>query len=291
MIIKGITTETQRQFFTRFFLCLCGVSVFLWCGCSSLSRHQKYPVPPGLQTKPVELKQPNTTLRVGEKLTYTVRWLAVPVGTITIWVKEKTFWQGRESYHLVADGQANKFLSTFYKVTDHYESYWDVEGRFSRRFEKKVQQRKYHANEVMSYDSDQKKAIYYAVEKNETKHYTIPGPVQDPLSAVYYFRTSIDPPDQKTQFLFNADEKNWEVQVQHLEQGILEVRNLGVFEAFLVEPTAKRIDSSDSKEKKEKPSKVRVWIWFSADERRLPLLIRISAALVGEVSVQLEAIE
>lgn len=263
-------------------------------GCSGLNRSHRYPSTPGLEVKLVVIESPQPELRVGEKLTYTIRWVGIPVGTVVLSVEEKGFLlEGKDIYRLTAHVQSNAFLSRFYRIDDTYQSYWDVRDRFSRRFEKRVSQGKYNANETVTFYPDSKKGIYFAPEKNETKEFVIPGAVQDLLSSIYYFRTIPYHAGVPLKFFLTSDEKNWELTLTTVQQGVLEVRNAGVHEAFLVEPSVKRTDPPEvlSKEKKKGLPKGRLWIWFSADERRIPLIVRAEGTRVGEVTVTLEAVE
>ena len=255
---------------------------------------RRHPVTPGLQVKEVTLKPPQFEPRVGEKLTYTIRWIGIPVGTLTIEVKEKTFFEQTEVYHLIGAIKSNGFLSKFYKIDDVYQSYWDTQNHSSRRFERKVAQGRYRAYEINTFYPSEKKGVYYAPLKNETKEFTISGSVQDILSAIYYFRTAPYKTDLELLFPLVADEKNWQVGMKTVEQGILEIRNFGVHEAFLIEPSAILTDSLDLSQrdkKKSGPPKGRIWIWFSADEKRIPLIVRAEATRVGKITVTIESIE
>ena len=255
-------------------------------GCAGLGRLQKYPSAAGLKVKEITIEPPQDELRVGEKLIYTIRWLGIPVGTLSLQVKTKgTLLDEKEVYQLVGQVHSNAFLSHFYRIDDFYQSYMDAQNHFSRRFEKKVSEGRYKAEEVVTFYPDQKKGVYYAPKKNETKEFAIPGAIQDILSCIYYFRVS--PFQTSTDFVFPvvSDEKVWQVTMKTVEQGILEVRNLGVHEAFLIEPIAVLLNLPN------KSPKGKIWIWFSADKKRIPLIIRGEMARIGEIIVTLEAIE
>jgi hypothetical protein len=279
-----------------FFLFLVSCLLFLvsFQGCSSLSQARRHPVTPGLQVKEIILKPPQAEPRVGEKLTYTIRWIGIPVATLTMEVKEKTFFEGAEVYHLMAVMKSNGFLSRFYKIDDVYQSYWDAQNHFSRRFERKVAQGKYRAYEINTFYPSEKKGVYFAPLKDETKEFTVSGPAQDILSSIYYFRTVPYQTDLELLFPLVTDEKNWQVGMKTVEQGVLEIRNLGTHEAFLIEPSAILTgppDAGQKEKKKSRPPKGKLWIWFSADEKRIPLTVRGEATRVGEITITLESIE
>lgn len=267
--------------------------ILTFLGCA-LGRMQRYPSTGALEEKEISVAKPSSELRVGEKLVYKVRWLGIPVGTVKLLVREKgLFFEGKEVYHLTAEIESNAFLSRFYRINDFYQSYWDAQNRFSHRFEKKVSQGRYYADEIVTFYPEQKKGIYYAPEKNETKEFEIPGPVQDILSAIYYFRTTPYQTDLEFVFSLVTDEKNWQVALKTLEEGMLEVWRQGVHEAFLVEPETVRIDSAQDGTGEPYRPKANLWIWFSADEERIPLILiaEIGKFGIGNVTATLESKE
>ncbi|MBI1871462.1 MAG: DUF3108 domain-containing protein [Chlamydiae bacterium] len=220
---------------------------------------------------------------LGEKLTYALRWGVLPIGWATLHVSSIEEYEGHPVYHVVVKGWSNAFLSTFYKVRDYAETYIDVDGLFSWKFYKKQFEGGYQSEEVMEYDQNRHHAVYHSLKNGSMKEMDIPPKVQDTLSAIYLFRTLALKTGESVFMDVNADEKNWHLEIKVLDfKKDWEVRRLGIFDAFYVEPLA------EFKGLVEKRGKV--WVWISADRRRLPLLVK-SKLPFGSVTATLVKVE
>ncbi|MBI1883877.1 MAG: DUF3108 domain-containing protein [Chlamydiae bacterium] len=221
--------------------------------------------------------------RVGEKLTYLLRWGVIPVGWATLHVHGIQEYEGHRVYHIVMEAGSNSFLSTFYKVRDYAETYFDVEGLYSWRFCKKQSEGGYHSDEEMVYDQEKHTARYHSFKNGSVKEMEIPPKVQDTLSAIYFFRTFPMKVGESCFMDVNADEKNWklEVQVEDYRKN-WEVHRLGTFNAFYVEPLAQFKGMFEKRG--------RVWAWVSDDRRRLPLLVKTKVPF-GSVTATLVKVE
>jgi len=220
-------------------------------------------------------------LRVGERLKYEIRWLGLTAGEATLLVKEIVDYEGRKAYHIVSTVESNKYISKIYKVRDEVHSYIDYDNFYSLRFEKHLREGNYKCDEIMEYDQESGMAVYNALNKRLAM--TIPKNTQDALSCLYYYRIQ-DIEIGKSVFMnVNADERNWKLEIKALETQTVDVANQGIFNAFVVEPLAmfKGIFIR----------KGRMWIWFSADERRLPLVVKTRIPIIGNIVVVLTNIE
>ncbi len=239
----------------------------------------------------ITITKPAKAFRVGEKLTYGIRWAGIYVGQGTLSVKEIMNLGGAEVYHIVSEARSNAFLDKIYKVRDEIHSYVDTKGLFSRKFAKNQREGHYKAEEEVTYDYAAHKGRYLnkSFSTSEptlvTKEIDLPDYVQDALSCLYYFRLQDIEVGKPVFIKVNADEKNWDLEVKVLDKAHIEIRNMGAYEAVLAEPEAKFKGIFVRKGKME--------IWFSADERRIPLLVNVHVPipLVGLVSVALEKIE
>lgn len=221
------------------------------------------------QTQEVRISPANKTLRVGERYTYLVRWMGIPIGYASLHVKEMANLNGREAYHIVAETESNEFLSKFYRVKDVVHTYIDKEHLYSLRFEKYQYEGGYKSEEVIEFDQQNHRATYKSLLNKSAKEFEISKNVQDAASCFYYFRL-LDVGVGKSYFLdVNCDEKNWQLEVKVLEAKPVELRKIGVINAFVVEPYPKF--------KGLFVKRGRVWAYFSADERRVPLLFKMQS--------------
>lgn len=215
----------------------------------------------------IRIKPARKDLRVGERFEYLVRWMGIPIGYATLEIKEIVKINGRDAYHIIGTAKSNEFLSAFYKVDDVVHSYMDVERMCSLRFEKKQLEGRYRADERVIFDQDLHKGFYESFLNKSKKEFDIPPGVHDLASAFYYFRTLDVKPGQTIVIDINADEKNWKAKMKILRTERIELLRKGVYDVFVVEPKAgfKGVIAKRS----------RAWVYFSVDEERFPVFIKI----------------
>jgi hypothetical protein len=214
----------------------------------------------------VEIKPPAKTYRAGENFIYHIRWFGIPVGDAVMSIPEITELNGRKVYHLKAEVESSKWFSMIFKIKDRLDSYVDVEGLYPLKFERYQREGGYKAEEIMEYDHINRTATYKSLLNKSVKTMEIPQGVQDMLSCIYWIRLQEVKPGNSIFVDVNADEKNWKLEVKVLGSERIEMLNLGVYDAFLVEPIAQFRGAILRKGK--------MWVWVSADERRIPLILK-----------------
>ncbi len=221
------------------------------------------------------------TLTIGEKLEYDVTWMGAHVGVGTLEVREKVTRHGREAYHVVAIAQTNDFLSKLYPVHDEIHSFIDADLFCSLEFQKTVSEGHYRADEKIVYDYPSGKGRYQSFENGSTKEFELLGPVHDFLSAFYWFRLQPAKPGDALKTIVNDDEKNWNLEFRVLRREKKELRGGRVYETLVVEPRTKL--------KGVLYKRGRAWVYFTADEKRIPVLIRIQTPFGPVVGVLKES--
>ncbi len=228
-----------------------------------------------------KIPPPKDILRVGEMLKYEIRWMGMTAGEATLWVKEVVNYEGRQAYHVISTVESNNIISKIYKVRDEVHTYIDCENFSSLRFEKHIREGGYKCDEAMEYDPESGIAIYRKADKKLAM--TIPKDTQDALSCLFLYRIQ-DIEIGKSAFMnVNTDEKNWKLEIKALERQTVKVSNQGTFNSFVVEPLAKFKGVFIRKGKMQ--------IWFSADERRLPLVVKSHVPVMGSIVVVLTNLE
>lgn len=239
---------------------------------------------------PIEVKELGVPARItnsgisafwgGEEITLTVRYMGfIPAGRMVLRVKEVRY-QGRETYHLIVEGKSSPFFSFFRKIHSVLESYMDAEKLYSQRFEEHTQTGHRRDERLTVYDQEKGVARISEGGEEDNRKVRIGANTQDLLSAIYYLRTR----ELKTgnTFLINLNErrKNFEVRAEVLGREELGVGIKGKkFTAYPVRLEAKRVG------KKDFPS-LDFTIWFSDDERKIPLLIKAKTR-IGPVKARL----
>lgn len=123
-----------------------------------------------------------------EKLTYEIKWLGIPVGTLTASIKGIDKIVGRDAYVLEAVFKTNSFCSKIYPVEDRYVSYMDKERLCTLRHEVYRKEGRYKKDAITDFDQVNRKARFRNLLDKTEKEYDIPEGVHDFLSAYYYCR-------------------------------------------------------------------------------------------------------
>lgn len=216
---------------------------------------------------------------LGEKMTFQVSYLGIPVGEAVSEVKEIVKIQEREAYHIVITIRSAPVLEWIYPVTDVHHTYIDKEHYYSLRYEKLINEGRYQTHEVMEYDQEKHLGQFYSFKDKSRKEMFLPRDVQDQISCGYWFRLQDIKPESKISIPVNADEKNWDLEVVTHKVKKRKVAGVGVFQALEAEPIV-MFEGFFVKR-----GKVRGWIGM--DERRIPLVMKVRVPILGDVRAAL----
>ncbi|MFH1782210.1 MAG: DUF3108 domain-containing protein [Candidatus Omnitrophota bacterium] len=254
--------------------------VFFISGCMLPTRYRILRSP----EKPIVIKEPRLDFKIGERFTYKAEWLGMDVAVAILTVEGVEELKGRKVYRIVATANTTSILAKLYKVEDRITTYIDVEELHPLRYEKKQREGRYRADEYFEFDQENGKVFYFSNLNNSKKEIDTPPHVQDPLSALYYFRLQNAKVGESMFANLNADEKNYLLDAKVHKKGLVRIKGVGEWEAFMVEPLPWFGGKVERKAK--------AIMWFSADERRIPLIMSIkSIPLVGTVTITLQKIE
>ncbi|MBI3083054.1 MAG: DUF3108 domain-containing protein [Candidatus Omnitrophica bacterium] len=203
---------------------------------------------------------------LGERLGFHGWWFGIPIGRGWIEVKEIVEVEGRTAYHIEAQGHSNDVLSTFYPIHDEVHSYLDIETLQPLRFEKYQREGHYRADEVVTFNPARGTATYRSLLNGSVKEIPLPPAFQDLVSALYWFRAQPLHPDQTITLDLYTDEKIYQTQVFVKRPILLELLKRGTFPCFTIEPKASF--------KGLLVKRGRLWAYLTADERRIPLLVK-----------------
>ncbi len=218
----------------------------------------------------------------GETLTYNVTWSIFPAGQVVAKVESGGL-QPAHNFVVKTTADSTGFVSLLYKVQDVYDSVFNPRTLCAQRISKTINEGRRHKVTHIVFDASRHLALLD--ERNldkpkdpvSRKTHAIPACVEDVVSAFYYLRAQPMKVGKKIQLAVNDGSKTKEVTatVEDLEP----VQTpLGTFQAFRVEPTV----FGDLYKRKG-----RMVIWFSDDQRRLPLRIKAMisvGAITGTLS-------
>ena len=133
-------------------------------------------------------------LRVGEKLTYSIRWKKLPAGKRTDWIIKEEIMNGKDVYRIQSE-MKTRALFRLYKFRSQQETYLNPTTLSPVLFQNYVQDRKYQAAVKINFRESE--AEYEKVsrpkpkapQKREAKVLEIPPGTQDELSIIYFLRS------------------------------------------------------------------------------------------------------
>lgn len=225
---------------------------------------------------PVSYTAP-TPFAPGERFVYDVLLNDAKVGKAVMKV-EKTVLAGRAVYHLISEVKSSGFFSLLVPINDRVESYMDMKGLYSHRIQIRKERRRKTEEKVVTFDQVGHRAVQW--KNNEAETFEIPPRVQDSLSSLYFFRTQPLPSaGEGISIDIHESEKNGKLEVRSLSRQRV-TTPAGTFETIKVE-TALPKEGPLSR-------KGRVFIWFTEDDKRVPVLMQTESKR-GQITVLLSS--
>ena len=195
----------------------------------------------------------------GETLTYAMSWGPFAGGIMTITSSAPVSFAGRTAYRIELSAISNDFISNFFVVRDSIISWIDARTLESLRYEKHTVEGKRVDDERIDFDHEEK------VARRGTRTIPFTPPVFDSLSAVYYLRALTLPAAEPIELEVVSGKHAYRLAVD--VEGLEMVKTpAGLFHARKVHPKMK----GEGLLRKQAD----LWLWFSDDDRRVPVMIR-----------------
>ena len=217
--------------------------------------------------------------KVGEKLNFKVYLGFIFGGNATMSVKSIEEVNGYPCYQIVSEARSTRTIDTFYKVRDRITSWLDVQGRFSRRYEKILREGRYRTYKRVGYAPEKGRALLYRKSSELPDTLDINGLVLDILSAFYQVRIEDLKVGKSVWIDVHDIKKRYDLEVEVLRKERLKVP-AGEFDCFVLEP---RLQTAGIFRREG-----RMQIWLSDDEHKLPVMMR-SKLYFGSVWAKLES--
>jgi len=224
--------------------------------------------------RPCRLDQ---TFASGETLDYSLSWLKIPGGAARMTIGPHQPGELR----LTSIGKSSASFGHIFKVHDEFVSVVDAGDFSTHRFEKHLEERGRVKDETTIVSEPMGIAVRRRAGKNPQAVHVTP-PVLDPLSLVYRLRTLNLTPGAVHHLPMLADGKLFAVEATVVGRETIETP-AGRFACVIVEPkmTTSGLFHNDAT--------ARLRIWYSEDERRLPVRIR-SDVKFGAITANLQAV-
>lgn len=219
----------------------------------------------------------------GERFDYNVRWGIFDVGSAAIEVLDPREVGGVMARGFSMTARTNDFADIFYRVRDRNESWTDMDMQSSLLYVTAQHEGSYHRDFELRFFAQNGTAELWSRETGLHKNTLaiFPGTV-DPLAVLFIFRAW--PGDFREGMVIRqavTDGKKFVLGEARIVRRETVKVPLGEFDCFLVEPDIKDLGGVF-----QKSPEAALQIWVTADERRLPVLVR-SKVLVGYFRAEL----
>jgi hypothetical protein len=198
----------------------------------------------------------------GEVLNYEMSYGWIKGGEASLNLQQVNF-QGKDAYHVRAEGRTTGIAHTLYNVKDVYESYFDPQTGMPYKSVMNLKEGKYRNYNEVYYDHSSgtlvsKKSGKKQIDKKE---------IFDIVSAFYHLRKSLDnlSVNEKVTIHTYFHDEPWDLVVRFkgyetIKTGLGKIKCMK-FKPVVIEGTFESDDALD--------------IWISADKNRIPVRIKM----------------
>lgn len=214
----------------------------------------------------------------GERLVYRAMWGFISAGSAEIEVHPDTLIDDVRARHFSMTTMTNSQIDLFYKIRERQDSFTDLSLTRTLQYRKKSTGN--HPRDVIvTYDWKQRTATYASFGNAENPVAIQPGTF-DPLSLFFVIRTHRLKEGDVHEIPITDGKKFIVVKATVAKRETLNIDGK-VYDTFLVVPDMERLEGVVGK--KGEPS---MKIWFTADERQVPVKIQ-SKVTVGSFVFEL----
>ncbi len=232
-----------------------------------------------IRARDIKIEKPKLRFTPGESYAYKIRWVGIPVGEVQSTIKGIEKINGRDAYLIELTAKTNDFASKIYRIDDTFISYMDTEELVTLKHIVKRSEGRYRKDAVTIFDQENHKAYFENFLDNSKKVFDIPPDVQDPLTAVYYFRTLGIRVGGRIHYKVVNNEHIYDFYVLIRKKRFIRLGKKRTFEAFYIEPYAllkgKRVKKGVASG------------YMSADSSRVPILGIVRAPFFTRITASL----
>ena len=224
----------------------------------------------------------------GERLEYELSWGIITAGYASLEVRPLK--DGRTEFLTLGTG--NKTINKFYPVYDTVYTLVHNKGLMTDVFRKSLHEGTFHNKSLIRFDRNAKKALLsdtvfkdpvklHRVKRSADTSVAIDGLEHSIMSAFYLVRTMPLKVGETSRFSAVSGKKRYELKVITHGRETLDT-DLGRFKTVKVEPV---LDGDGIFN-----SSGRIFIWFTDDEKRIPVLMQCEIKL-GSIKAKLIKVE
>lgn len=218
----------------------------------------------------------------GEWLKFRLHYAFLNASYATLHVKNSKIGD-KPVYRVVGHGETTGFASLFFKVSDTYESYFDMENGRPYKFIRKTNEGGYTKDMEINFDYEKDKAVLNDKKNKKKFNFTIQNGMQDLVSAFYYLRNNYVAKDLvkgesiEMKLLYD-DDGAFDFKLKYLGKEVLKTK-YGKVECLKFRPL---VQSGRVFKEEESLS-----LWVSNDDNKIPIRIKADLA-VGAIKADLD---
>ncbi len=205
-------------------------------------------------------------------MTYEGKWGPIPAGEVSLAVLPRQRLGAEEAYHFAMTTRTNAAVDLLYKVRERQESFVDARMTRSLLYKKRTEG-KHPRDVIVHFDWDRGEAVRSNFGEKSPPIQILPGSF-DPLALLYILRLQDLRENSVIELPVTDGDTNYRVKVTVGGRDVLEVQGK-TYHAFEVIPDMERLERVVKRS--ENPE---LRVWYSADERRIPLRIRSKVGMV-----------
>lgn len=209
----------------------------------------------------------------GEKLTYEGKWGIIPAGEITLEVLPRETVQGVETYHFAMITKTNAAVDLLYKIRERQDSYVAADMTRSVLYKKRTES-KHPRDVVVHFNWEKLEATYINFGKHSPTIRLLPGSF-DPLALFFILRLQDLTENSVIEIPITDGSTNFRVKATIGKKEAIEIKGK-MYNSIEVTPDMERLE--DIVKKSENPQ---LRIWFSADEKKIPLKIQSKVGIIS----------
>jgi hypothetical protein len=214
----------------------------------------------------------------GEKLTFQVRWSFIPAGKVVLQILPIETLDGLTAYHFVMTARTYPLVDIFYKVRDRIDSYTDTQMTRSLLYQEQSTGRR--PKDVTVTFNWKKGEVQYSNFGEKRPPIPLLSGAFDPLSIFYAFRLSDLSKNTRLEAPVSDGKKCVVGRATVIKRETVFLVS-GAYDTYLVEPELRHIGGVF-----EKSPSAKMKIWVTADEKRIPVIIK-SKVKVGSFVAEL----
>ncbi|MFN0150774.1 MAG: DUF3108 domain-containing protein [bacterium] len=227
-------------------------------------------------TTMLALDDPRFAVPEYERLRFSIEFGVIKAGTATMESHQHRGASGESLVVFTSRARSSSFFTRFYPVDDVVTSTVEARSLLPIRFEKRLSEGNYRANEAMTFDRAANRVTY---ANGETV--SAPDFARDVLSAFYDVRRHLLVPGSSFGFVNHANKKTSLIEVKVIGREVLDTR-IGRFHCIKVQPVLARGGLFKNEG--------RIWVWFTDDAMRIPVKMESKLAF-GAITAEIEKVE